>query len=145
MEISTSDMIKAFRLLAKAGIIINATPIIEHHRKEKNMDKQTLTALIKSIFKWEQIAFGYGFDDGVNNCELCRIFYIRVSYGFFCNECPMNKDGNGCVSNSYAYWSKIKPMRLGKWCKAKTLTEIKAAKNVWKELLSLLPEAIVDE
>ena len=95
------------------------------------MDDIVLKAIIGSIFKWDSIAFGYGEDLGANNCELCKTFS--------CINCPyyLHTETNrlGVCGPAYRVW------RSGTASiKAKSKKEIHAAKQVWLELLSLLPQ-----
>lgn len=63
------------------------------------MEPETLTALKKSIQKWESIAAGIGIDVGTDNCALCQTFC--------CHDCPVAKavGYNGCIKTPYNEWS----------------------------------------
>ncbi len=41
------------------------------------MNNETLVALRGSIEKWEKIVGGSGVDGGIENCPLCKEFYIN--------------------------------------------------------------------
>lgn len=108
------------------------------------MDEVTLNALINSVFKWEQITFGYGADLGESNCALCELFLDQ-----YCIDCPMNFKNivvSACQNTSYSDWDNLVtheykiPRRSA--TRAKDKQQIDAAKAVWHELLSLLPESI---
>ena len=95
------------------------------------MDDKTLKAIIGSVFKWDSIAFGYGEDLGGDNCELCKTFD--------CTKCPYYNGYNDC-GPAYAIWRDLRDFGPSILSKATTKKEIHAAKQVWLELLSLLPQ-----
>jgi len=65
------------------------------------MDKITSKALENSIRKWSRIVNGTGFDNGIVNCSLCKIYH-----GIDCRGCPVMKKTkkSGCVKTPYDTW-----------------------------------------
>ena len=66
------------------------------------MDAKTLKALEGSIMKWEKIVDGKGIDDGIDNCPLCKLFYLNGD----CEECPVSKKTESycCSETPYDEW-----------------------------------------
>jgi hypothetical protein len=69
------------------------------------MDKRTSKALDKSIRKWTRIVRGEGVDKGVENCALCKLFWLPTS-GTICAGCPVFlKTGSPyCDDSPYVEW-----------------------------------------
>lgn len=61
-----------------------------------------MTALVKSIKKWEKIVAGRGKDHGVWNCALCQVYYNDG-----CRGCPVfEKTERTCCENTpYDDWN----------------------------------------
>jgi len=75
------------------------------------MDEKTLTALQGSIAKWEAIVNGTGYDEGCDNCPLCKEFANQYSQEPAwaqdgCSGCPVaQKAGNSsCGRTPYSAW-----------------------------------------
>jgi len=70
------------------------------------MDKATLRALEKSIWKWTKIALGVSSDEGSRNCALCEKFIFRGDSDRGCKDCPVYlKTGClGCEDTPYSDW-----------------------------------------
>ena len=96
------------------------------------MTGKTLRALQGSIKKWERIVAGTGEDEGMDNCPLCQLFWLRSG---ICNGCPVNQKTNkkGCFGTSYT-----------KFCRASernnALKVMVYAKQELDFLKSLLPK-----
>lgn len=76
------------------------------------MDDKTLTALQRSIQKWEAIVAGTGVDDGVDNCALCQAFSddYRNEPGWAvdgCFGCPVAEKvgAANCMGTPYDAWA----------------------------------------
>lgn len=67
------------------------------------MTKETSTALLGSIEKWEKIADGTGQDLGVKNCPLCQLYHDAYQG---CRGCPVeHRTGEDfCISTPYTAW-----------------------------------------
>jgi hypothetical protein len=60
------------------------------------MNAETLEALKGSIKKWESIVHDGEEDKGVDNCDLCGLFFNHD-----CNDCPVSDfSGHMCCHNS---------------------------------------------
>lgn len=73
------------------------------------MNELTLTALNKSIQKWEDIRFHGGKDISINNCSLCEMFWKDGNenhHGAMCGRCPVKKVSgrDGCLGTPYNAW-----------------------------------------
>jgi hypothetical protein len=68
------------------------------------MDKATLTALNKSIEKWEGMVVGDQEDQGVRNCALCALFWASG-----CAGCPVKKRTRlkGCLNTPYEAFDEL--------------------------------------
>ena len=109
------------------------------------MNKITLTALKKSIIKWQKIVDGEGLDSGKSNCALCEVFYYK---GIGCYPCPVSLKAKEpfCANTHYVAWSKHqgKTHDIDWSCCARKVHEncsecLKIAKDELKFLKSLLP------
>lgn len=72
------------------------------------MDTRTLTALRRSIKKWEDVAAGTGTDRGSTNCALCQEFLVPRNGDHTCSGCPvMVRTGVGyCEATPYIEWAR---------------------------------------
>ena len=66
-----------------------------------------LSAINYSIRKWEKLYIYKGKDEGINNCSLCRLFFINHSDGVdVCNGCPVKAIGHCGCQPYYGQWMK---------------------------------------
>ena len=107
------------------------------------MNKITLTALKKSIIKWEKIVEGKGLDKGKANCPLCKVFYEND----YCLPCPVSLKAkeSGCSNTPYIEWDEHHSRAHDNCIYYRKVNEncpecLKLAEGFKKFLKSLLPK-----
>lgn len=68
------------------------------------MEQAVKDALEGSIKKWEAIVDGTGYDDGVDNCPLCKLFY-RLGRLNQCAGCPVSRRTGASLCKNTPYGS----------------------------------------
>ena len=103
------------------------------------MDAKTLTALEKSIAKWERVVAGQEGDMGALNCALCLAFP-----GSKCIGCPVSEFTglSRCVGTPYETWSVLMMDRYAEQRVPESQEELAAAQAELDFLRSLLPKEL---
>ena len=81
------------------------------------MKRATLTALEKSIKKWEAIVDGTGADEGGSNCALCKRFAFGCHADDYDGElCPVAKTSGeiNCIGTPWEDWIEGPEGRSGR-------------------------------
>lgn len=105
------------------------------------MKWQTLSALRKSIKKWEAIVAGGRHDGGSADCDLCKLFGTLEFSD--CAGCPVSESGpnrESCRNTPYVEWFKHCSMNQDLRWFAKDTEAKKLAKKELTFLKSLLPK-----
>ena len=102
------------------------------------MNNQTLRALKGSIAKWERIVNFTGWDEGSDNCPLCRRFLP-----YACNGCPVAKKAGEEYCNNTPYRDFVREALTfdeKTFAHPASPNSVKHAKQMLRFLKSLLPK-----
>ncbi len=107
------------------------------------MDAKTREALEGSIAKWQAIVDGTGYDRGISNCPLCKMFYENITinvddFNTYCCGCPVSEKvgDDNCMETPYMRWDRLK----GRDATADTPERKVAAQAELDFLISLRPK-----